>query len=127
VGDRIESDGLKGQKIDSGELKKNEAGICNPHGSGHHARRGALEGYESRIASVILSGEVTEGGCTFNTLGCDAFVTAQNVSAVAAVNSTKSNGPFDGDQSLRILYEGSGGVPRTALKACQMAYGLMLR
>jgi len=33
--------------------------------------------------------------------------------------------PFDGDQSLRILYDASGGVPRTALKACQMAYGLM--
>lgn len=34
--------------------------------------------------------------------------------------------PFDGDQSLRILYDASGGVPRTVLKACQMAYGLMV-
>ena len=33
--------------------------------------------------------------------------------------------PFDGDSSLRVLYDFSGGVPRTALKACQMAYGLM--
>jgi general secretion pathway protein A len=34
--------------------------------------------------------------------------------------------PFDGDQSLRILYDASGGVPRTILKACQMAFGLMI-
>jgi hypothetical protein len=27
---------------------------------------------------------------------------------------------------LRLLYDASGGVPRTALKACQMAYGLMI-
>ena len=34
--------------------------------------------------------------------------------------------PFDSDKSLRLLYDASGGVPRTALKACQMAYGIMV-
>ncbi len=34
--------------------------------------------------------------------------------------------PFNDDHSLRILYDASAGVPRTALKACQMAYGLMV-
>jgi hypothetical protein len=34
--------------------------------------------------------------------------------------------PFNGDQALRLLYNASGGVPRTALRACQMAYGLMV-
>jgi general secretion pathway protein A len=33
--------------------------------------------------------------------------------------------PFDGDDALRLLYEVSGGVPRSVLKACQMAYGMM--
>jgi len=33
--------------------------------------------------------------------------------------------PFADDQPLKLVYDASGGVPRTALKACQMAYGLL--
>ncbi len=32
--------------------------------------------------------------------------------------------PFAGDEVLTVLYEGTGGVPRAALKACQMAFGM---